>query len=177
MSVSTQQPSPTREASADKPSALRQFIKFCLVGGTSTVLDLAIYALVLAQLERLLPLGAWGLGETEIASARAGLASVAGTSLGVINSYVWNSLWTFRGQGTAGPGRFLRFVMVNVVGLLLSAGLTTAGVYGLHHLGLDVITPLGAAGPHIKAAFVAKLAAVGIVVFWNFAANRRWTYA
>lgn len=57
------------------------------------------------------------------------------------------------------------FALVNIFGLLIN---------NLIVVGLDAILV-----PYIGEPFsynLAKLAAIGVVLFWNFGANRLWTY-
>ncbi len=63
-----------------------KFIKFNIVGVMNTALDLGIFALL-----------TWiGVGE--------GLAKTVSYSCGVLNSYFWNSRWTFKQEHKKSPG-------------------------------------------------------------------------
>ncbi len=129
---------------------VRQFIKFCIVGASSTLIDFAV-ANIAYYLLHVRP---------------AGLASVMGFCVAVFNGYFWNSRWTFRDrQRGAVPEEFLRFVAVNIVGALLNYTIVSALLLFDPH------------DPHPKWVFNgAKLLATGIVVFWNFFANKHWTF-
>jgi putative flippase GtrA len=63
--------------------------------------------------------------------------------------------------------------MVSLVGY----GLNQLVFLTLHHLWEGYwITNLGADTGFILSYNVAKLFAIGVVLFWNFTANRLWTY-
>src|SRR5437667_7031517 len=83
---------------------LRQFVKFCIIGASSTLIDVGIsYSLI------------YGLGMNPT------LAKMISFLFGVTNGFIWNSRWTFRGMGS-GPRHemYVKFVLVNVVGLILN---------------------------------------------------------
>lgn len=130
---------------------VRQFIKFCIVGTSSTLIDFTV-ANIAYYLLHVRP---------------AALASVMGFCVAVVNGYFWNSRWTFRDRSRqrAVHQEFIRFVTVNIIGALLNYGIVSA------------VLTLDPHDPHPKWVFNgAKLLATGIVVFWNFFANRYWTF-
>ena len=81
-----------------------QFIKFNIVGVLNTLVDFLVF-----QALNLL------LGWTY-------LAQVAGYCCGIINSYAWNSNWTFRDSRTRSAREKLLFLIVNLVSLGVSLG-------------------------------------------------------
>jgi putative flippase GtrA len=129
---------------------VRQFIKFCIVGASSTLIDFAV-----ANRAYYL----WNVRP-------AALASVMGFCVAVVNGYFWNSRWTFRDRVRgAVHEEFFRFVAVNIVGATLNYTIVSAVLLLDNH------------DPHPKWVFNgAKLLATGIVVFWNFFANKHWTF-
>jgi len=129
---------------------VRQFIKFCIVGASSTLIDFSV-ANIAYYLLQVRP---------------AALASVMGFCVAVVNGYFWNSRWTFRDrERRAVHEEFVRFVAVNIVGALLNYSIVSFVLLFDKH------------DPHPKLVFNgAKILATGIVVFWNFFANRRWTF-
>jgi putative flippase GtrA len=74
-------------------------IRFALVGGTSTLVTLVTYAVLV------------GVG-TPYA-----LAATVGYAAGILNGYTWNRLWTF-GTGPFHLPEFLRYVVVQGSGLV-----------------------------------------------------------
>lgn len=129
---------------------VRQFIKFCIVGTSSTFIDFSV-ANIAYYLLHVRP---------------AALASVMGFCVAVVNGYFWNSRWTFRDRvRSAVHEEFFRFVAVNIVGAVLNYSIVSFILLFDQH------------DPHPKWVFNgAKLLATGIVVFWNFFANKYWTF-
>lgn len=133
-----------------KRKGIRQFIKFCIVGTSSTLIDFSV-ANIAYYLLSVRP---------------AALASVMGFCVAVCNGYFWNSRWTFRDR-EKGPvhEEFLKFVLVNIIGAALNYSI------------VSLVLLFDKSDPHPKLVFNgAKLLATGIVVFWNFYANRHWTF-
>ena len=139
---------------------VRQFVKFALVGASSTVITFIVLNLLLNLLQ----------GHRFISTTGAFVVSVG-------NGYIWNKRWTFReAQVKAVHTQFTQFVLVNMVGLILT-----------NLIMLLVATPLDTHLLHLRpwmnhdkayklATNIAQLVAIPMVVFWNFFANRHWTF-
>lgn len=167
-----------RDAAADALRALlrrdgvQQFIKFCLVGATSTVIDFSVLALldkVVRLPARFLQLfaahPAWHAFAEHHHMGFLVAAAISFT-LAVSNGFYFNRRWTFADVPTENPRRqYVQFVLVNIVGLLLTLGIIAAGVL--------VLAPVAGRS---AAPYVAKVFATGVVVFWNFLANKYWTF-
>jgi putative flippase GtrA len=121
---------------------MRTLWRFCLVGAGNTFVDFIVFFL----------LASFGVS--------ALLAQVCSYTVGVVNSYVWNRMWTFRVKRKANIGEFFRFIVVNV----LSLAVTLLLLFLCRDVGH---WPL----------FAGKLAATlgGIAV--NFAGSRFWVFA
>jgi putative flippase GtrA len=77
---------------------------------------------------------------------------------GATSSFVLNTFWTFRRAEDGWHRRMPKFFLVAVSGLAWnSAVLWTLTFFGLHDI-------------------IAKLAATGIVAFWNFTMHKKWTF-
>ncbi len=122
------------------PGFLVQPIKFGLVGILNTLVDAGLYLL----------LSRWLLVLPEQRILVKGISYFAG----ILNSYCWNRSWTFRKQHAA-AGRFVPFVLVNLTGLALNAGLM--------HVGLEVL-----AIPEFGSLVLATLG----TFLWNFALSK-----
>ena len=139
---------------------VRQFVKFALVGASSTVITFIVLNLMLNLLH----------GHRFVSTGIAFVISVS-------NGYLWNKRWTFReAQAKAVHTQFTQFVLVNVVGLVLTwlimlliATPVEDELRRLHPL-MDPIKV------YKLATNIAQLVAIPIVVFWNFFANRHWTF-
>lgn len=84
-------------------------------------------------------------------------ASTVGFLAGAVNNYLFNSFWTFEQKLTW--NKFYRFISLAVVGLILND--------------LIVVVLSDSFDWNFK---VAKLLAIFVVFFWNFLANKRWTF-
>lgn len=134
---------------ADRPRELKRFLKFAIVGAIGMVVDLTVLTVSREWLR--VPLSvAVGLGFT----------------LAVFSNFTWNRLWTFP-ESRERPlgGQLLQFVFVNIIGL----GINELVVLSLHPLFSYVL-------PDPPAYLGAKIIAIGIVLFWNYFVNRKWTY-
>lgn len=155
--------------------AIRQFIKFCIVGASSTAISFSIfYTLVyIAHLDRIVEsaLTAWPTFQAFCIQKKVyvQLASLAGFMVSVTNGFIWNSRWTFRQTDREQARRqYTRFVLVNIVGLLLNQTILFIG-----NQMLTAGKPQDYKGPETLVAYGI---AVFIVVFWNFTANKLWTF-
>lgn len=143
-----------------------RFIKFSAVGTLGTVIDFGILNLLV-----------------QLAAFPKVLANTFSFTAAVISNYVWNRLWVYP-ETREEPlvKQFVQFLLVNVAGLLLN----TAIFYGsdrwlLGEVGLFAgpigILALHIGVPHFEFAYnSAKLLATTVVLFWNFVANRVWTF-
>ncbi len=131
----------------------KQFVKFCLIGVSSTVLDVVISRLLMDK-----------FGINWLA------ANTLSFAVAVTNGYLWNSLWTFRGMGAARKHtQYLKFVAVNLVGYGLNTVIMATTIL--------MLTGHMTGTPPRGIWAVAKGTAVLLVAIWNFLANKRWTFA
>ena len=109
------------------PKWLKQAAKFGSVGVLNTLLDLALYFV----LTRWLGLG----GQRTIAKGIS-------YSVGVLNSYFLNRVWTFRVSDSSSWAALLPFVLSSLVGLAINTGMLDLC---LKTLGLPEIIAIGVA--------------------------------
>jgi putative flippase GtrA len=135
-----------------------RFLKFAAVGAIGTIVDFAVY---------------------NVLNLFVGLAPVVSQaisfSIAVINNFLWNRHWTYPDSRTkAVHHQMAQFILINIGGLLIR----TPIIAGLEN-------PIGVfAGkmgiPNTTAIIIghnaALAAAIGIVMLWNYFANRYWTY-
>ncbi len=143
-----------------------RFLKFATVGVIGTVVDFGVLNLLI-----------------QLAGMSKLWANTCSFTAAVISNFVWNRLWTFP-ESRERPllSQLSQFTLVNVVGLAINQAI---------FLGLDrfvlgeagmLATPMsslasGLGIAHFTLAFnLAKAIAIMIVLFWNFGANRLWTY-
>jgi len=120
----------------------RKVAKFALVGLLNTGVDFAVFVMLV-----------YGF---QVPSVWAQLVSYAP---GVVNSYFWNRLWTFRAAGSGTWREFARFATLNIV----SFAAATAVLLGLEQR-------FGWVPAAAKAASVAASLAI------NYAGSRWWVF-
>ena len=112
-----------------------QLVKFCVVGASGYVVNLAVYTVLLE-----------GAGLHYIPAA------VGSFLVAVTNNYTWNRVWTFRGQRGHLVLQGLRFLVVStsalganllVLHLLIQAGL---GEVVAQALAIMIVTPINFVG-------------------------------
>ena len=111
-----------------------QLAKFCAVGASGYVVNLAVYALLVHS--------GW---HYSVAAACSFLVAVT-------NNYTWNRLWTFRGQRGHIAYQGLRFLVVALIALaaneLILAALVSAGVGKViaQAIAIVLVTPVNFVG-------------------------------
>jgi putative flippase GtrA len=112
-----------------------QLGKFCAVGVSGYLVNLAVYALLLR-----------GAGLHYL------LAATGSFLVAVTNNYTWNRVWTFRGQRGHMAYQGLRFLVVSTIALaanlVLLYGLVSLGVGELpaQAVAIVLVTPLNFVG-------------------------------
>lgn len=145
-------------ASEGKKSLL-QLLKFVLIGASNTLLDLIV---------------------TFALNAIFGiyyLAKIIGYACGILNSYIWNSRWTFREERRRDAREIVSFIAVNLVTLGLSLLLQWVFRDRLH---LDAWW-MGFAGENFLTKLLngerfCLLLASGIALLVNFAGNKLFVF-
>ena len=144
----------TTEAATAPNPALAQFIKFCVIGLSSAIIDISISNWL-----------TYGVGLHWV------VAKVISFSFAVTNGFIWNSFWTFRGMGSGKRHEmYVKFVTVNVIGLILNVAIMKlvfmVSTGKLIHQGT----------PDKLHWAIATITAIFLVAIWNFMANRKWTF-
>lgn len=132
-----------------QPKELQRFTRFLTVGALGTFLDFGLLTL----------LKAFGLPTL--------VANSASFTAGVINNFTWNRLWTFAdAKGSDWRKQLAQFLLVSLAGLALNNAIV-----------LLLEAPLGQLFDQPDYGYLpAKVIATGVVVFWNYFANRYWTF-
>lgn len=136
----------------ERPPRLRQFLRFCLVGGSGVVVDMAVLHGLAVGL-------GWNVSLSKVCAAETAL----------LNNFLWNEVWTFReamsstvreGGRWRGVGhRLWRFQAICVAGIGMAVLLLH-----LFHTGLGF------------NLYPANLLAIGLVTLWNFGLNACFTW-
>jgi putative flippase GtrA len=124
-----------------QPHNWLQLAKFCVVGASGYVVNLTVYAVLVRRFDvHYMP------------------AAVCSFAVAVTNNYLWNRLWTFRGQRGHFYYQGLRFLVVSLAAL--AANLVVLRV--LVAAGLDEVT--------------AQAVAIILVTPVNFIGNKLWSF-
>ncbi|HEX8833732.1 MAG TPA: GtrA family protein [Abditibacteriaceae bacterium] len=133
--------------------ALRQFVKFCIVGVSNLALDLGVSYILTFHFLMWWP-----------------AAKTLSFLIAVTNSFFWNSRWTFRAVDKARQKQqYALFVLINVVGWMLNLTIMKSVFWALTR-SWDMTHPTK------PMWLLASFIATAIVVSWNFFANRHWTF-
>ncbi len=129
---------------------LHRFLKFAIVGAIGAAVDFGVLNLMVI-----------GFGWTKF------FANLLSVSCAVLSNFTWNRLWTFP-ESRERPlhTQFGQFVLVNLVGLAINQFV---------FLSSDALVFSRFFDPPLDYN-LAKAAAIVVVLFWNFGANRLWTY-
>ena len=82
---------------------MKVFIKFCLVGGTNTLITLLTFYIL-----------------NSVLGINYMLSSTLGYCVGMVNSYILNKRWTFYDGEKIMLNQFIKFVTVNLVSLSIN---------------------------------------------------------
>jgi putative flippase GtrA len=146
-----------RQFARSNRKEVKRFVKFALVGAAGSITDFAV-------LNALVLLGGFPLV----------VANACSFTAAVLQNFALNRRWTFpESRERHASGQIARFALVSLVGL----GLNQIVFLTLHHLfEPHLIQALGDVVGHPASYNLAKLFAIGVVLFWNFTINRLWTY-
>ncbi len=135
----------------EKSGGIVQFIKFALVGVTNTLVDwIVFYLLVSSVLEN-----------------QHSLAKAISFAIAVLNSYLWNTIWTFKKEyhaiDTNKSAIFIKFIIISLIGWGVNIYIfdLASSRIGVQILNKDLL-------PLVLAS------ASAIIV--NFFGNKLWTY-
>jgi len=137
-----------------------RFAKFAIVGLTGTVVDFGI--LNLLRLVFNIPL-VWAQAVSFVCA--------------VINNFLWNRYWTYPESRTKNaPKQLIQFVIISMAGILIRTPL-------IPWLDSQLLSMLENAQVSLPLSnnMISQNLALGIsiliILFWNYFANRYWTYA
>lgn len=139
-----------------KAEGLLQFVKFGVVGVSNTAVDWIVYYFF----NHFILIGSSG----ELPSKAISFV------VAVINSYIWNSAWTFKKEyksATVGKGSiisksgtvFIKFLVISLVGWVIN-------YYTFKYTRQSLN----------QGQIVSLIAASGAAIIWNFFGNKLWTY-
>jgi len=155
----------TAEIAAVKPQKSEaqktagQVVKFAIVGVLNTLVDFAVFQTLNLLLGWVDP------------------AQVLGYTCGVVNSYLWNSGWTFKEERTRSFREMALFVLVNLASLGVSLGVIwlCREVFGVTNAWAASWMPKAIAG-FVKGDTIDKLIATFFSIVVNFIGNRLFVF-
>ncbi len=134
-----------------------QFVKFNLIGLTNTLVDFVVF---------------WVLTHFGMNYL---VAQIFSYSAGIANSYIWNSLWTFRKERSHTPRTILLFLLVNLVSLGVSLGVLWICKNPLQ-INQDWVFQLFGREWTIGSDLICKLPASFFSAMANFAGNKLFVF-
>ena len=132
-----------------RPQELVRFLKFATVGAFGMVVDLTVLNVM-----------------HKVFGLPLLVANSISFSVAVVSNFTWNRLWTFPESRQRPIAKQLgQFAIVNIIGLAIN-NLVLWTVFNL--IKGFIPDPLN--------YNLAKIVAIGVVLFWNYSVNRAWTY-
>ena len=165
----------------DKSKEVERFLKFMFVGVVGFIVDFGTVTLLQATI----------LPPTNKSGDRLIINVILATSISfiaaLISNFTWNRLWTYPdSRSRSARQQLVMFTFISIVGYLGRTIWITNAYHFLGTLFMPLFVPLIRL---FKTAYIPTMAAddklgtmiamvigVIIVTFWNFFANRRWTY-
>lgn len=153
----------------DKAKEVDRFIKFAIVGVVGAVVDFT----VLNVLEHTVLIPTPPSENLKVALA----TGIAFTSA-VVSNYIWNRYWTFPDSRSRSAGQQLfQFFVVSIVGLVFRLIFVGATYHFFGELANSTLAgEMDLTATNQFGSNIAQAISIGIVMFWNFFANRYWTY-
>lgn len=143
------------------PRERMRFLRFLVVGVFGTLTDFGVFNLL-----------------NHLFAVPVVTAGTISFLAGVTNNFLWNRYWVYPDSRSKRVlHQFTQFSVINAIGLLIRvpilAFVTPHVVRFFNSLGSY---PAGMKAETMGNNFTLAIA-IGIVMFWNFFANRYWTYA
>jgi putative flippase GtrA len=144
---------------ANKTSDTKRFIKFALVGISGTVVDFSIFNLLSSV-----------MGFATIPS------SVVSFIVAVFNNFFWNRQWTYpESKAFSFRDQFGKFAIVSVIGLIVRTLIFSNIENPLIRMSAAYLDKIPLT-PAVIGHNMALAIVIVIVLFWNYFANKIWTY-
>jgi len=136
-----------------------RFLKFAFVGVTGAVVDFGILNLLRLVFE--IPL-VW--------------AQAISFTVAVVNNFLWNRFWTYpdsRSKKTS--HQLIQFFIINTIGIIIRTPLIS-WLDKMILILLDRLEVKLRIVNYILSQNFALAISIGIIMLWNYFANRYWTY-
>ena len=134
---------------ARRPREFVRFLKFATVGVSGMVVDLTVLNVM-----------------HKVFGLPLLVANAISFTTAVISNFTWNRFWTFPESRERPIGPQLgQFALVNVIGLIIN----NVVLWLAFKVTQQIV-------PDPWDYNLAKVFAIGVVLFWNYFVNRAWTY-
>lgn len=164
-----------------KSKEVERFLKFAVVGFVGAVVDFG--TVIILQATVLPPTNAQG----ERLTINVAIATTIAFIAAVISNFTWNRFWTYPDSRSRSMRRQLaQFTFISFVGWFGRTVWISSSYHALGALLMPLLLPViqlwrPAYIPSIAAddklgTLAAQFVGVIVVMFWNFFANRLWTY-
>lgn len=166
------------------PKEAERFFKFMVVGAIGFVVDFGLFNLLTEPFNKLLAPGAplfdiltnLGLAAAFVVTLGPTFAGTISFIAAIISNFLWNRYWTYPDSRAKSPRRqFVMFLLVSLAGIIIRVPIITF----LHQPLTSLFALVPVLEPFAKTLGNNAALAISVVVvlFWNFFANRYWTYS
>lgn len=157
----------------DQAKELERFIKFFVVGAIGFVVDFGTLNLLQSTVLR----------PSQSSALPVILATTIAFTSAIISNFIWNRYWTYPDSRSRPVAQqLIQFFVVNIAGWLFRLGIVVVLYRPFGSAAADLLNSFQSGAIASEAAQaqlgtnLAQALAVFIVMFWNFFANRYWTY-
>lgn len=166
-----------------KPKEAERFFKFLVVGAIGFIVDFGIFNILVGPFSEHLSEGHWlydhlatfWVNPVMLTGLGPVFASIFSFTAAVISNFLWNRYWTYPDSRSRSRRRqFTMFFIVSIVGVMIRIPIILVAnpIFKTILGSVDFLAPYS-----VRLADNLSLAvAVLVVLFWNFLANRYWTY-
>jgi len=165
----------------DKSKEVERFIKFGIVGLIGAFVDFG--TLFILQATLLPPTNAIG----EELQINVTIASILAFTAAILSNFTWNRLWTYPdSRSNSAKQQLVQFTLISAIG-----GISRTLWISFSYLPIgEAVMPI--VSPRLRSfsnffeptpdntarlgTMIALLIGIIVVMFWNFFANRYWTY-
>lgn len=137
-----------------------RFFRFALVGAIGAVIDFGVFNLL-----------------TNAFHVRALVSSIVSFVLAVCSNFIWNRYWTYPDSRSKHVAhQMVQFLLISFAGLAIRTPLF-AFLEKFLIKEIELISTSLPFSPTFLGHNLALAIVILVVMFWNFFANRFWTYA
>ena len=157
---------PSLQRLSGNPAELRRFGKWMIVGAIGALIDFTLYNAGKLVFEKV-GLGAGWSWPVPAHQVQLVVANAISFTAAVLSNFLWNRRWTFpESRNRPFGSQLTQFTIVSVLGFAINTALV-------------LLTDRHVFQPLVSTRLsynLAKAFATVVVLFWNYGANRVWTY-